>query len=153
MKTRFLFPHKWRPAGLVLLALGLISYFINSHYSNDLIAWQDTHPLWYGWNVVVLVNDLANAFSIIFLIAGLVVSAFSKEKIEDEQIMQLRLDSLQWALYLNYFILIICVLIFKGWGLLSVVSYNLFTPLLILIIRFRWKIYQLNQLFKKEIAS
>ena len=57
--------------------------------------------------------DLFNAHHVFFLtttllmLVGLIIVAFSKEKIEDEQISQLRLDSVQWALYLNYVLLIV----------------------------------------------
>ena len=40
------------------------------------------------------------------VLVGLFLIAFSKEKIEDEQIVQFRLDSLRWAIYLNYAILL-----------------------------------------------
>ena len=35
---------------------------------------------------------------LVFLIVGLLLIAFSKEKIEDEQIGRLRLESLQWSI-------------------------------------------------------
>ena len=53
------------------------------------------------------------------MLVGLIIVAFSKEKIEDEQISQLRLDSLQWAVYLNYIILVISLSFYPQPGLLG----------------------------------
>ena len=88
--------------------------------------------------------------SILILILGLLLVAFSKEKVEDEQIAQLRLQSLQWAIYLNYLVFVLCVLFIYGTNFLAVILYNTITPLLIFIIRFRWKLYQLNRQYKES---
>jgi hypothetical protein len=86
------------------------------------------------------------------LVAGLLLAAFSKEKIEDEQIAQLRSDSLQWAIYVNYGIFIVCTIFINGTDYLSVIMYNVLSPLLFFMIRFRWKMYLLNRSLKTEEA-
>jgi len=87
-------------------------------------------------------------FEYLTVIIGLLLIGFSKEKLEDEQIAQLRLDSLQWAIYVNYGIFIICIIFINGGAFLSVVAYSIVTPIIFFIIRFRWKIYQLNRALK-----
>ena len=84
----------------------------------------------------------------LFMAIGLFIVAFSKEKIEDEQISQLRLDSLQWAIYFNYLLLIV-ILIFSKDGA-HILFLNMLIPLAFFIIRFRWKIYQNNRLLRKD---
>jgi hypothetical protein len=77
---------------------------------------------------------------------GLFFTAFSKEKIEDEQIVRLRLDSLQWSVYINFLFLIIS-LVFSN-DTEHILFLNLLVPLVFFIIRFRWKIFQNNRLIK-----
>ena len=79
---------------------------------------------------------------------GLFLAAFSKEKIEDEQISQLRLDSLQWAIYVNYILLIVSLILTSDTE--HILFLNLLIPLVFFIIRFQWKIFQNNRLLKKD---
>jgi len=79
------------------------------------------------------------------MLVGLFLIAFSKEKIEDEQIAQLRLDSLRWAIYLNYLILLLSLVFTNGIDFIDILRLNLWVPLLFFIIRFRWVLYRLNR--------
>ena len=144
MKSQFLFPHKWRIPGLGLFLIGFVLYLFSSSSSDPIGAWHLSHPLVLGIDSQILVNDI----EYLLLIIGLLLIAFSKEVIEDEQIAQLRLDSLQWAIYANYGILIACVLFINGSPFLTVVCYNVLSPIIFFIIRFRWKIRQLNRSLK-----
>jgi hypothetical protein len=71
--------------------------------------------------------------------------AFSKEKIEDEFISRLRLESLQFAVYLNYMILTLQILLVHSTAFLDIMVYNMFSVLLLFIIRFRAMIHIQNQ--------
>ena len=104
MKSRFLFPHKWMVIGIVLFIIGLIVHFINQSTADPVGAWHKIHPLFIGIDTQILADDV----EYLSLVIGLLLIAFSKEQIEDEQIAQLRADSLQWAIYVNYCIFIIC---------------------------------------------
>jgi len=97
-------------------------------------------------------EHIFTAIATILIITGLLFIAFSKEKIEDEQILKLRLDSLQWAIYLNYFILIITVAFVSNNLLRDVIVLNIWTPLVFFIIRFRWMIFKLNKSLKEDLA-
>ena len=147
MKTRFLFPYKWRPIGYILLivSIGILAYnyfTIGSLSSSTALGNLNPIPL------SVWLETIKNDLTYIALILGLLVVGFSKEQIEDEQISQLRLDSLQWAVYVNYIIFILCIIFIYGMDFLGIVLYNTITPLVFFVIRFRWKIYSLNRLLK-----
>ncbi|MCO5936699.1 hypothetical protein NAF17_14240 [Mucilaginibacter sp. RB4R14] len=45
---------------------------------------------------------LSHDITALLLLFGLIFIAFSKEKIEDEHISFIRLESLQWVVYLSY---------------------------------------------------
>jgi uncharacterized PurR-regulated membrane protein YhhQ (DUF165 family) len=75
------------------------------------------------------------------LAAGLLMIAFSREKIEDEYIMTLRLQSLQWAVLVNSLLLVLATWIFYGEDFLKVMIYNMLTVLIIFVIRFQYMLY------------
>jgi len=95
-------------------------------------------------------QHLFSIVSTILVLVGLFLIAFSKEKIEDEQISQLRLDSLRWAIYLNYLILLLSLIFTNGIDLIDILRLNIWVPLVFFIIRFRWVIYRLNRSLKME---
>ena len=71
--------------------------------------------------------------------------AFAKEKVEDEFISKLRLTSLLWAISINYILLLIGILTVYGLDFLNVLFYNMFTPLVIFIIRFNFLYYKYSR--------
>ncbi|MFD2144153.1 hypothetical protein [Mucilaginibacter antarcticus] len=129
MKTRFLFPHGFRKIGIVIFLIGVILYAFSlcSDAIGEYVVTQrnlgNTIP------IDIIFNDAI----LICLITGLLLVAFSKEKEEDEQIAQLRLDCLQWAIYFNYVLMLICVLVFNGGNFFAVMVYNMLTPLAFLL--------------------
>ncbi|WP_413670353.1 hypothetical protein ACEN9X_10655 [Mucilaginibacter sp. Mucisp86] len=150
MKPRFLFSHKSRLVGyLCLLAyipLMVLKKILHNGYNNQSPAMRiaDNSGLLNSEHILL-------AIAFILVISGLLFIAFSKEKIEDEQISQLRLDSLQWAVYFNYLLIIISVAFLSNIDFIKVVMINIWTPLVFFIIRFKWVIYRLNRSLKSEI--
>ena len=63
---------------------------------------------------------------------------FSKEKDEDEFIAKMRLESLVWATYVNYSILLLALIFVFGIAFFWVMAANMFTLLFFFIIRFHW---------------
>jgi len=90
-------------------------------------------------------HNFTDELAAVGLIVSLLLISFSKEKIEDEAIQFFRLASLQWAVLVNYMILILCVILVYGSGFLSVILYNMFTILIIFIVRFRFVLFQHNK--------
>jgi hypothetical protein len=82
--------------------------------------------------------DIADELLYLTIIAGLFMVAFSRQKVEDERIAQIRLEALQWGIYTNYFLLILCIVFVYGTKFLVVLAYNMFTPLFIFVLRFYW---------------
>ena len=84
---------------------------------------------------------IPNLFSILFLVGGILVM-FSKEKKEDEYINQIRLNSLQNSVFFNYILLFFCIVFIHGIPFYHVMIYNLFTIIIIYILRFHFLIYK-----------
>ncbi|WP_184548454.1 hypothetical protein [Mucilaginibacter sp. FT3.2] len=137
MKPLFLFPYWGRYLGyfLVLVHIPIVLYkkqLIGLHAVDEGV-FNGQHLFFMSTTLLVAI--------------GLFIAAFSKEKIEDEQIVQLRLDSLQWAVYVNYFFLIVSLIFSTDTE--HILFLNLLVPLVFFIIRFRWKIFQNNRLIKE----
>lgn len=91
-------------------------------------------------------NEVLDEILFFILITSGIIYAFSKEKIEDEMITKIRLDSLAWATYFNCVILLICYLLFYGFPFLKIIAVSMFSNLLFFIIRFRWIVYRYNRI-------
>ena len=141
MKAKFLFPHYFKFIGigciLIHLPIVLIRKAMDWHFDHS-----DAH-LFDGGHIFYIIT-------ILLVVVGLLMVAFSKEKIEDEQITQLRLDALQWAIYFNYFVLIISLVFTKDRDAIDMLKINLWMPLVFFILLFRWKLYRNNQVIKED---
>lgn len=154
MSTKYLFPHSWKKLGWFLLipgtVLGLLRSFMDlmpewlnvktfAIFSNPLFG----DPIYFG---LVQTNITDTLLGVIFL-TGALITGFSKEKEEDEFIAEMRLSALLWAVMVNYILLLLAFIFIYGTGFLSIIIYNMFTVLLLFIIRFHYKLYTYS---KKE---
>jgi hypothetical protein len=141
MRTRFLFPYWCKYLGIILflahLPILIIKKIMHVQFDNNDPSLFSSAHIFY----------IATALT---MVAGLLMVAFSKEKIEDEQITQLRLDSLQWSIYVNYLVLIISLAFTKGYDTIDILRVNLWAPLMFFIILFRWKLYRNNRFIKDD---
>ena len=87
-------------------------------------------------------TNITNTLVAILFIAGAMLVSFSKEKYEDEYIARLRLSSLLWAVCVSYILLLLAFIFVYGTAFLSVMIYNMFTILVIFIIRFNYILYK-----------
>jgi len=86
---------------------------------------------------------------IVLIISGLMV-AFSKEKDEDEFISSIRLSSLVWATYWNYAILLVALILVYDLTFYWVMLFNMFTILVLFIVKFNWSIWRSRKLIGYE---
>jgi len=155
MKNNLLLPNRYKVLGwtlfLAFATLGILcmvvdfkipGFQLSSNIIKRISEDSVSIDLFGGYN---LTNELA----LLGITIGLLMIVFTKERIEDEFISMLRLKSLQWAVLLSYVILI--VLNFSAFGLtfLLLLVYNLWTVLIVFIIKFYWSLYRL----KKEGAA
>lgn len=141
MKSHFLFPYWCR-----FLGWGLFLFHI------PVVIFRDN--LGFRFNEDSGAQGLFNSHHVFFILTallmtvGLFLVAFAKEKIEDEQIWSVRLESLRWAIYINYAILILSLVFLDD--VHHIMELNLWVPLIFFIIRFRWVIFRLNRLAGRE---
>ncbi|WP_339632672.1 hypothetical protein [Bizionia echini] len=148
MRNHFLLPHKYKVFGWVLLIIGLISGIllyatdfepamlktsVLSIYNGDSL-FSGTDEGWFK----IIENGIIDELSALAIIIGGLLVGFTREKVEDEFIYQLRTESLVWAIIVNYIILALAVIFVYDMVFLNVMIFNMFTPLFIFIIRFNF---------------
>jgi hypothetical protein len=152
MRTNYLLPFKSRYFGIALILVHIpIKLYWDAQYPGSDIhrhidsavtgstLFSPPHLFFIGTTLMVLI--------------GLFLIAFSKEKVEDEQIVQIRLDSLRWAIYLNYAILLFSLVFTETNESTHILFLNMWLPLLFFILRFQWMLYRLNRSVRKNDAD
>lgn len=107
-------------------------------FGNELLS-KSHPPLRFGE-----IELIPNLIILSLLIGGLLVM-FSKQKKEDEFINHIRLVSMQFSVFINYSLLFFCSVFIHGIPFLHVMIYNLFTVMLIYILRFHFLIFKNSQ--------
>lgn len=169
MKTNFLFPYKLKKVSGVVFFISLIliialcvdyDAFSTINPKSSVFAIAGNGELVFGTNSKTVIfpthylsfiyNEILDEILFFILIVSGMIYAFSKEKTEDEMIIKIRLDSLAWATYFNYTIILICYLLFYGLPFLKIIVISMFSNLLFFIIRFRWAVYKYNKDFDEK---
>ncbi len=146
MKTRFLLPNRYKKIGWILL--------IPASLFGVFVVLTDFEPDWLRLPVFTffsegtpfsgqgttsfstIKNNVANEIAgILFLISAMMV-AFSKAKDEDEFIVRIRLESLVWATYVHFALLLIGMLFLYDFEFFHFMIYNMFTLLILFIAKF-----------------
>ncbi len=158
MKTKLLFPNQFKRIGWILLIpstlLGILIIFFDfkfnfldssvfTIYSKELFT---ETPVIFGF----IPGNYSSTLAGILFLLGAIFVAFSKEKQEDEFIAKTRLESLVWAIYINYAVLAFCFLFFFNFEFLYVMIFNMFTVLIFFIIRFYYILYKTNKSLSHE---
>lgn len=84
---------------------------------------------------------LDEILSVLIILSG-IISSFSKEKIEDELISKIRMESLTSSLYINYGLIIISTILIYDIVYFDVMVFNLFTILLFFNLILNFKLYK-----------
>src|SRR4051812_9463976 len=121
MKTNYLFLNAFKKPSLIVFILTsclvIISNFndgLNLHLMVKTFAFISDQPFkeshYFSWIEDDIFPEL---LGIILILSGLIF-AFSKEKTEDEMISKIRIESLVWATYINYGVLLFCIIFIYG---------------------------------------
>jgi hypothetical protein len=145
MKKSFLLPHRYKLIGWFVFIpssiLGLYSTLIGEispkwlKFTFFAVAGGDAK--WF----TLIKTDMANTIIGSLLIIGGLLVIFSREKIEDEYISELRLSSFKWAVLVHYLLMLFCFLFVYDMDFWVVMVYGMFTTLLIFIVRFNYLLF------------
>jgi len=152
MNTNYLLPSRFKKVGWFLFIPGIILGILYLIY--------DPQPKFLNVKVFVIAEslfefsfrnkDVYDEITALLLILGPIFIAFSREKSEDEYISKIRLESLVWATYINYSIVILAILFIYDFGFIWVLISNMFTILFFFIIRFNWALYRSKKQLRDE---
>jgi len=158
MTKNYLFPSRFQKLGWILLVpFGLLFLYFCFTTSGSRIEWKV--PVFaiinndFGTSqecLVVVKNDIMDEITYIGLIISFLFIAFSKEKDEDEYTSQIRANSLVWALLINFSLIILCELFVFGLAFLEILYLNLFSILILFIVKFKIAIYKLKKTNEDE---
>jgi hypothetical protein len=149
MKSTLLIAHRWKVLGWILSVPAFLYgvYYLATDCPEGLMV---TLPDWLSrlmWIEQFMSNKTPVTLSLLdevislTLLVGLLLLTFSREKTEDEWIQRVRLESLQWAVLANSLLLMAFIVVAHGTPFLTVMVYNMFTPLLIFVARFHYVLH------------
>ena len=126
------------PIGLFLMLTERIQdiFVVNvfSVFSHDWIGSERG----FGW----IENGLGDeVFTLLIIISGL-VNSFSREKIEDELISRIRLESLSLSLFISFGIIIVSTLLVFNINFMYVLIFNLFLIILLFNLIFKFRLFK-----------
>lgn len=157
MKTNFLMPHRYNKLGwFILVPSALIGLWATIY---------EIEPTFLDWKVPALFidefmgekkiigmtkNNMLNELMGVLVIISSLMVAFSKEKVEDELISKIRLESLAWSVYFNQAVLLFSFLFIYDLAFFWVMILNMFALVWFFIIRFQYQKKQLQKLTAHE---
>lgn len=156
MKTQVLFPNQLKKIGWIILIpsaiLGILILFevVKFEFLDNAKMFAIFSKEVNSTTLRLVHNNFSDEFFGILSIIGAVLVAFSKEKNEDEYIGKCRMESLVWATYVNYIILIFCMLFFFQLGFMYVMIFNMYTTLIFFILRFNFLLHQSKKSLTNE---
>lgn len=160
MKTNYLFGYRCKRIGWALfipgLIIGVLTLIVRidqeqlSFLEIPVFALVDDQlfedKVVFEWTKNNILDEMG---SLLFIIGGILI-AFSRQKNEDELISKIRLESLIWATYINYGILLFAIIFLFGMAFWHVMVYNMFSLLIFFMIRFNWALYRSKRMIQDE---
>lgn len=157
MQSNFLFPNHFKKIGwflfvpgIVLGALVMIGNWEPDFFKMKVFAFSNFQIMAENSSFTFIENNVIDEIAGLLIIFGAMFIAFSKEKKEDEFISKIRLESLAWATYLNYGILIFAFVFVYGMSFFWVLVLNMFTILIFFILRFNWALAKSKKQLQDE---
>lgn len=146
-KTRFLLPANFRIAGLSLFVLGIIAGFVRFYlgvkpklFNIKVFAFYSEYLD--NKYLKVVNNNIGEEITILLIISGLFIFAFSREKAESEPLNELRFSAFVASFYLSFVFLIGATLFTFGLAFIYMLVLYMSVPLVIYILVFRILLYR-----------
>ena len=141
MESKLLLPNRYKRFGLILLLpslfLGILVRFFDFQVSFLTFHFGKAVVHNKNLNLEEWIN-LTDELALTGIITALLFIAFAREKTEDEYIAHTRLESLKWAVLINYILLLVATWLVHGIAYIDVMMYNMLTVLIIFITRFNY---------------
>ena len=127
------------PIGLFLLWNDRIQdVFVVNVFSIFSYEWIGSERTGFGW----IENGLGDEFFTLLIIVSGLINSFSKEKIEDELISRIRLESLSLSLFISFGLIIISTFLVFNINYMYVLVFNLFLIILLFNLIFKFRLFK-----------
>ena len=125
--------------GLFLLLTDKIrDIFVVNVFSIFSYEWIGSERTGFGW----IENGLGDEiFTLLIIVSGL-INSFSKEKIEDELISRIRLESLSLSLFISFGLIIISTFLVFNINYMYVLVFNLFLIILLFNLTLKFRLFK-----------
>ena len=152
MKTHFLFPRQFKKIGWLLFVpslavaifLTLSGFDFDNHLNAKVFALFNDDLMGKQHFMAITENSISDEILLSLIIIGGLLVGFSKLKNEDEFIAKIRYESLVWAVYFNFAVMLFATVFVYGLYYFHVMIANMFTLLFFFIIRFHVMLYKLK---------
>lgn len=149
MKSKLLLPQRFKMLGIILFIAfaipGILYMYYNSRDPFSSAGKKGTLPEF-------LMHDISNEVILTGLIISLLLISFARVKNEDEFIHLIRLESWQWAVLINFLLLIVANWTLYELYFLDVMVYNMLTIPILFIIRFQYLLWRAKKTEAKNYA-
>ena len=134
----YLFNNKWkRISGWIFyLTIPVGMYLLFTDSFEGLLKIQVFSLLDFRWIENGFIDEI---LTFVIIVSG-IIHSFCKEKIEDELISKIRIDSLVLSLYINYGVLVLFNFFVYELNYIYVMIFHLFTILILFNLIFRYKL-------------
>ncbi|NUY79576.1 hypothetical protein HUK80_01615 [Flavobacterium sp. MAH-1] len=158
MKSHFLFPRSFKlvgwllfvPSFAVAIAVVCADIDIDNMLTTKVFAIADNGLFADAGFFRFNQNSIGDEVLLSFLIVGGLFIGFSKQKNEDEFIAKIRYESLVWATYFNFGVMLLATWFIYGFFYFEVLIANVFSLLLFFVVRFHIKLYQLKKSLRDD---
>lgn len=140
MKTMRLLPVTWKWPGAILSILGLALGFA-AELGEFSFSWLKFIVREKNSFLDTAEEDFTNEVALTLTIVGLLILAFTRERDEDERVRLIRLEAFRWSILVNFIIVLIGNWVLYGGSFFWLMTFNLFTPLVVFLLRFYYVLY------------
>lgn len=150
MLTNILFPRTFKIPGVILFligfSLGLVRFYFGIKPKFFDVKVFSIYSQYFETSYFkVISNHISEELTALFLITGLLLICFSKEKDENESLNQIRLKSLILTFYINTGLILLSFIFIYGFVFINVIVLNLISPFIIYLITFNWLKYKFSR--------
>lgn len=144
---KYLLSNRLRPLGIVLFAIGIILLILKYQFNYkpdflDLKVFALYSFYIEAKTFTFITHQMIADIAGIFLLTGLFIMSFTKEKNEKDALSSLRLKAFILAAYVNFFYLLASILFFFGFGFVGALTFFMVVWLAAYFLIFRILLYR-----------
>ncbi len=143
MKTMRLLAPKWKWIGVALTVPGLVLGFFSVFYEFE-FPWlnfqlRDEKETDFFRKAE---ENFTNEIALTLTVVGLLILAYTREEVEDERVRLIRLEAFQWSVLISFLLVLAGNWLLYSFDFYVFMVFNLFTPLVIFVLRFHYVLYR-----------